>query len=42
MEVINPFLRDNQQRMVMFLDELSVSVCQGLPKYSDITAFILL
>ena len=32
MEVINPFIRDNQQRMVMFLDELSVrlknvSVC---------------
>ena len=25
MEVINPFIRDNQQRMVMFLDELSVS-----------------
>ena len=24
MEVINPFIRDNQQRMVMFLDELSV------------------
>lgn len=23
MEVINPFIRDNQQRMVMFLDELS-------------------
>ncbi len=27
MEVINPFIRDNQQRMVMFLDELSVSLC---------------
>ena len=26
MEVINPFIRDNQQRMVMFLDELSVRV----------------
>ena len=25
MEVINPFIRDNQQRMVMFIDELSVS-----------------
>ena len=25
MEVINTFIRDNQQRMVKFLDDLSVS-----------------
>ena len=31
MEVINPFIRDNQQRMVMFLDELSVRL-QRLPR----------
>ncbi len=26
MELINQFIRDNQQRMVMFLDELSVRI----------------
>ena len=25
MEVVNPFIRDNQQRMIMYLDKLSVS-----------------
>ncbi len=26
MDLINQFIRDNQQRMVMFLDELSVCI----------------
>ena len=34
MEVINPFIRDNQQRMVMFLDELSVRLKKNFLLYS--------
>lgn len=36
MEVINPFIRDNQQRMVMFLDELSN--CPDVPQMPECPA----
>lgn len=28
MEVVNPFILKNKERMVVFLDQLSVSLCQ--------------
>jgi len=35
MEVINPFLQDNKQRIIAFLDEISAS-CFEVTDYADI------